>query len=125
MSEQGHSPRPSLSLSLFLSLLFCFPVLRDLRLPFGSSSLRFPSPRYIPSHRLRFRSRVPSKINVSRSPGLSPGIREIHIHDNTQCHNVELLPVGKEQKLSLRADVPRTTTLVHHQQPIDTDHRTA
>jgi len=47
VSEQGHSPRPSLSLSLSFSL-FSPPVLRGLRL-FLFSSLRFPSPRY---HRL-------------------------------------------------------------------------
>lgn len=62
------------------------------------------------------RARSISRSGVSRSPGLS--FREIHAHDNThtekECHSVELLTVGKEQKLAfIQATVPRD----HHRQP--------
>ena len=64
------------------------PVLRDRRLFFFYS---LHSARLSSIVILRFRRAIYfSEIGIPR---------EIHTHGNIQCHNVQLLPVGKEQKI--------------------------
>lgn len=91
--SQGHSPRPSLSLFLSLSLLslLLFYVAYASFCSLHLASCRHRCRRFAVPF-----ARDPSEIDVSRSPGLFPGV---HIHGSTQCHSVELLPVGKERKL--------------------------
>ncbi|XP_036149065.1 uncharacterized protein LOC118647736 [Monomorium pharaonis] len=109
--------RLTLFLSFFLSfsLLLFYAAYASFCALF--TSLPVPAISFVVS--IPFARIAPSEINVSRSPGLSPGARETHIHGNTQCHSVELLPVGKEQKLVYKADAyhvqrPSSTTVNSH-----------
>lgn len=108
------TPPASLSHPLFLSLFLCvfFSLLPSLRTSLSPASLslvksdRFCLPP-VSYHFISRRARGPFEIGI-RAPGLSPRYSRythIHTHGNTQCHSVELLPVGKA-KISLQAAVP-------------------
>lgn len=121
VSEQGHSPRPSLSLfffslSLFLLSLLLFYVASFCSLHFASC--RLGTVVSVPFSRARpFRNRC---IPVSRSfPEYS---RDTHTRQYTvpQCG---VVTSGERAKISLQTDVPRTTTVCQRPCIIDSDLR--
>lgn len=101
---------PAVHLPSYVSLVFSlyFPRLSYIARPALPQSLSPKNDRFLsPSRLILFRRAVRSR-SAFVLPVCLSDTRDIHIHThgNTQCHSVELLPVGKA-KISLQAAVPR------------------
>lgn len=110
-AKSYHSPFPLLFhlQSLFLpNFSLFFSLLSSLRVSFAGylNPSRQERPILSSSRLILFRRAVRSR-SAFVLPVCLSDTRDIHIHThgNTQCHSVELLPVGKA-KISLQATVP-------------------